>query len=244
MIAAVLAGAVAGCAPRPLLERALAARGGAVNGVVLEADADVYAAFPGRWTYARTFLAPERYAWRIDTSSGADLYVYDGEVVRAFVDEREVSRDASPTAPLISHARWTRVVLLHGLDAPGVTVSELPADALPDGVREALRVELPDGSTYLLGFDERTLLVRAEGPLDVWPVAQGTAVALFSDQRRTGAVLLPWAAHYTVGPYRVADETIRAACVDPRGLTPAAFADPALLPACAVGEEPASIDPR
>lgn len=224
--------------PRPLLERAIAARGGALHGVVLECEADVYVAFPGRWTYARTFLAPERYAWRIDTSAGADLYVYDGELVRAFVEGREVSQDANPDAPLISHARWTRVTLLQELDAPGVTVSEIPTTDMPPTVREALRVVLPDGSTYRLGFDERTLLVWAAGPLDVWPVAQGDAVAEYSAHRRAGDVLLPHATRYSVGPYRVADETVRAACVDPPALTPAAFADPRQLPDCPVAAAP------
>jgi hypothetical protein len=55
----------AGCTTRPLLERAIAARGGALQGVVLNAEAQVYAGVPGRWHYRRTYLAPDRYAWRI-----------------------------------------------------------------------------------------------------------------------------------------------------------------------------------
>jgi hypothetical protein len=232
-LAALLA---AGCTPRPLLERAIAARGGEVRGVVLEAAARVYAGVPGRWHYSRTYLAPDRYAWRIETAGEPDTYLFDGRVVRSFVGDAEVSSDASPAASLRTHARWTGVVLLAGLDAPGVTVAELLPDELPAGAREGLRVRFADGATYRLGFDDRTLLMWADGPLDLSPLASGPASARYADQRPAGGVLLPHRATYFAGTRELADESIDAACVNPPGLNAASFAAPTTLPPCP--EEP------
>ena len=57
MAIVAIAAIAAGCTARPLLERAIAARGGALQGVVLNAEAQVYAGVPGRWHYRRTYLA-------------------------------------------------------------------------------------------------------------------------------------------------------------------------------------------
>ncbi len=232
MAAILVALVVAGCATRPLLERAIAARGGAVHGIVLSAEARVYAGLPGRWHYRRVYLAPDRYAWRIETSGDADTYVFDGDVVKSFVGVSEVARDAGPTAPLRSHARWTGVVLLDGLDAPGVSVAELTPGEIPAGAREGLRVRFADGVTYRLGFDDRTLLVWADGPLDLSPLTSGLTSAQFSDQRASGGIVLPRRASYFAGSQRLADETIDAACINPATLTAASFDEPATLPAC------------
>ena len=222
----------AGCTPRPLLERALIARGGAVRSVLLCAEARVYAGVPGRWRFARAYLAPGRYAWRIDTAGEPDSYLFDGQVVRSFVGAAEVASDAAPTAPLRSHARWTGVMLLDGLDAPGVAVAELPAAALPAGAREGLQVRFTDGATYRLGFDDDAQLVVIEGPLDLWPLGSGPATVRYADPRPAGSVRLPSRATYFAGDRRLADETIRSATIAPPGLTPASFVDPAHLPPC------------
>lgn len=226
----------AGCTPRPLLERAIAARGGEVRGAVLNAEARVYAGVPGRWHYRRTYLAPDCYAWRIETTGDPDTYLFDGRVVRAFVGDAEVASDAGPAAPLRSHARWTGVTLLTGLDAPGVTVVELPPAELPPGASEGLRVGFADGTTYRLGFDDRTLLMWADGPLDVWPLASGPVSVRYADQRAAGGVLLPHRASYFAGSRQLAEESIDAACVNPPALTPASFTAPTTLPPCPSGQ--------
>ncbi len=231
----MLAVVVAGCTTRPLLERAIAARGGPVHGIVLDAEARVYAGVPGRWRFRRTYLAPDRYAWRIETAGEADTYVFDGSVVRSFVGDAEVAVDASPAAPLRSHARWTGVMLLDGLDAPGVAVAELAPADLPAGAREGLRIRFADGATYRLGFGDQTLLMWIDGPLDLSPLAHGPASARYDDQRPAGPLLLPYRATYFAGDQRLAEESIVGACVDPPSLTPDAFSDPASLPVC---EEP------
>jgi hypothetical protein len=222
----------AGCAPRPLLERAIAARGGPLHGVVLCAEARVFAGVPGRWRFTRAYLAPGRYAWRIETAGEPDSYLFDGSLVRSFIGDAEVARDASPGAALRSHARWTGVMLLDGLDAPGVAVEELPAAELPPGAEQGLRVRFADGATYRLGFDAAALLVSIDGPLDLWPLGRGPATVRYADPRPAGALRLPARATYLSGDHRLADESILAAIVDPPDLTPESFVEPGRLPPC------------
>jgi len=74
--------------------------------------------------------------------------------------------------------------------------------------------------------------VWVEGPLDLSPFGAGEITARFSDFRRRGTLWLPFAASYSLAGTSLADESVLAACVDPPGLTPAAFTDPARLPSC------------
>jgi len=230
MVAAVLL--LAGCAPRPLLDRAIRARGGPLHGMVIRAEAQVHAGAPGRWEWTRAFLAPDRYAWKIMTAADPHYHLYDGTTARSFIGAAEVSSDASPSAPLRSHARWTAVTNLDALRAPGVALAALPATELPSGAAEGLVATLPDGTRYRLAFDARTLLVWAQGPLDFSPVGKGDAIARFGDHRRAGRLLLPFTTSYALGDVRLADETARAICVDPSNLTPESFSNPAELPEC------------
>lgn len=223
--------AVAGAAPT-LLERAYAARGRAPHAVALRAEAKVYAGVPGRWPYTRFWLAPDRYAWRIDTAGDADSYLYDGRIVRAFIGAAEVASDASPDAPLRSHARWTRLMLLDGLDAPGTAVAALPSAELPAGVDAGLRVTFADGAAYRLGFDRAARLVWMTGPLDLWPIGSGPATVRYADHRLVEGSVIPFAATYYAGDKRLAEETILFACIDPAALTAAAFVGPEALPDC------------
>jgi hypothetical protein len=220
------------CARGPLLERAIRARGGPLHGLVLCAEAKVHEVLPGTWQYTRTLLVPDFYAWTIETAAEPEYELFDGRTVRSFVGPQEVGTDTTPTAPLRSHARWTAVVNLDALRAPGVTLTALSAAQLPPGVREGVRATFADGAVYRLGFDERTLLVWAAGPLDLSPLGRGEATVRFADYRRTGGLLLAFAASYALDGVALADETVLTACVDPPGLTPASFTDPRLLPPC------------
>jgi hypothetical protein len=223
---------VAGCAPRPLLERAIRARGGPLNGLVMRTENRVYVGAPGTWECTRVFLAPDRYAWKIVTAAEPHYHLFDGTTARSFIGQAEVSSDASPAAPLRSHARWTAVVNLDALRTLGVTVTPLEPTELPAGVREGLHVNFSDGTAYSLGFDERTLLAWARGPLDLSPAAKGDVTARFSDYRRTASLLLPFTTKYFVGALPLAEERAVAICVDPPGLTPSSFVDPAQFPEC------------
>lgn len=228
----LLAAALAACTPRPLLERAIAARGGAVEGLIVRVDADVYTGLPGAWQWTRALLLPDRYAWKVETSRDPDWYLFDGSTVRSFVGGAEVASDGSPRAPLRSHARFTAVANLDALAAPGVTLVPLAAADLPPGAREGLEARFADGAVYRLAFDERTLLIWAQGPLDLSPIGAGDATARFSQHRAAGGRLLPFAISYAFGDRRLAVESIRAACVNPPALTPASFLHPMALPDC------------
>jgi len=221
-----------GCTPRPLLERAIKARGGPLAGLVLSAETRVYAGVPGTWHYTRAFLAPDRYGWKIVTAADPICHLFDGTVVRCFIGAQEVSCDPSPRAPLRSHARWTAVVNLDALQASDLTLTALAAVDLPAGVHEGLLATFADGTEYRLGFDNRARLVWAQGPLDLSPVVKGDVTARFADHRRAGGLLLPFATSYSFGGSLLADEKILAACVDPSNLTAASFIDPASLPDC------------
>jgi hypothetical protein len=166
------------------------------------------------------------------TAAEPHYHAFDGTLVRYFIGTDEVSRDPSPRAPLRSQARWTAVVSLDVLRAPGIVVTPLARADLPVGVSEGFLATFPDNDTYRVGFDERTLLVWAQGPLDLSPVARGEATARFGEHRRSGGLWLPFVASYAFGATRLADERVLAACVAPPGLTPTAFTDPIQLPAC------------
>lgn len=198
----------------------------------MEAEAEVYVGAPGTWRYTRAFLSPGLYGWRIVTADEPISHLFDGTAVHCFIGETLVSCDPSPHAPLRTHARWTAVVNLDALRAPGVAVTPLAAGELPDGIREGLAATFPDGARYRLGFDDRTLLVWAEGPLDLSPVVVGAVTARFADHRPAAHLLLPFAASYRFGADTIVDEKVLAACVDPPDLTAASFGDPRKLPGC------------
>ena len=228
-LALALAG---GCAPRPPLVRAIHARGGPLRAVVREVEAEVFVGAPGRWNWRTTFLYPDRYAWTIFTAAGADHYLFDGAMTRAFVDNNPVSVDAAPDAPLRSHARFTAVANLDALLLPGVQVTPLPAPELPEGAAWGLAaVFAGDGARYRLGFDDRDLLVRVEGPLRLPPLGAGTLNARFEDFHRTNGLFLPYRTVYAFGAVPLANERAVAVCPNIR-LAPEAFHMPAALPSC------------
>jgi hypothetical protein len=223
---------VSACASPPLVERAIRARGGALNGIVRTAEADVYAGFPGTWRWRTTFMPPDRYAWSIDTAGEPNHYVYDGEAVRAFVGDHEVSIAAPASAPLTSHARFTAVAHLDVLRAAGVRTAALTPDELPAGVAAGLRITLPDGTTYRLGFDARLLLLWVSGPANLQPLGEGELTARFGDFRRVRGYLLAYRTVYDFQGSRLADERALAVCPNPPGLEQGAFVSPGRLPSC------------
>jgi len=232
--AAALALAV-GCAPRPLLEQAIRARGGPLTTVVREVEAEVHVGFPGRWRWRTAFTVPDRYAWTIFTASEPSHFLYDGSSVRAFIGGREVAVDAARGAPLRSHARFAAVVNLDALRLPGVSVAPLAPDELPPGATAALAVVFADdGSRYRLGFDERTLLVWAAGSVSLPPLGQGELTVRFADFRRARRLLLPFRTTYTFGGAPLAEEQALAVCPLAARLPEESFRAPASVPDCEV----------
>lgn len=189
--------------------------------------------YPGTWRSRLVFQRPERFAWTIETVAEPDHYLFDGEVVRAFVGAGLVSTDADPGAPLRTYARFTAVMLLDALGRPDADVRELAADAVPAGASAGLAVRFADGGgPFVLGFDDGARLVSVEGPLDLPSVGRGTVTAELSDFDRVRGWVLPRRIRYRVGDRVVVDERAVALCPDPPGLGPEAFRDPAALPAC------------
>jgi hypothetical protein len=223
---------VGGCGPAPLLDRAIRARGGPLNGVVVSVEDTVYAGESGTWQCVRTFLAPDRFAWKIVTTGDPIYHLFDGATVRCFIGTAEVSSDTRTCAPLRTQARWTAVVSLDTLRAPGVALSQLSPAELPPGAREGLVATFSDGATYRLGFDQQLLLVWAQGPIDLSPFGKGVITAQFGDHHRTGGLLLPYTTSYALGTARLADERVMSACVAPSGLTAESFTNPTKLPDC------------
>jgi hypothetical protein len=232
---AIGAMALAGCAPRPLLERAIHARGGPVQSVIRAAEADVEAGFPGAWQWQTAFLAPDRYAWSIVTATGVDHYLFDGSTVRAFIAGRQVATDTAPGAPLRTQARFVAVTNLDTV-AGAAAVTALPRDELPPGVAAGLAVELrDDGARYRLGFDDRGLLVWATGPVDMSQIGSGELTARYDDFRRIGGLWLPFRTTYELGSRRLAVERTLRLCPNDPALTSASFETPERLPSCDPG---------
>ena len=231
-VLAVLA-LLAGCAPRPLLARAIRARGGPLDGVVREVEARVLRGVPGIWTWRTVFAVPDRYAWTIYTAAEPNHLLFDGTTARTFAGGQLVASEAGTTAVLRTHARFTAAMNLDALLLPGVQTAPLTAAELPAGAVSGLvAVYADDGSRYRLGFDARDLVVVCEGPIALPPVAAGRLEARPSDYRRERRWLLPHATAYALDGAPLAAETARAVCPAPGVLGPDAFRDPAGLPTC------------
>jgi hypothetical protein len=226
---AALAAVAAACAPRPpLLDRAIAARGGPLPALVREVDAEVERGFPGTWRWRTVQATPDRWAWSLTTADQPNHYLFDGRVVRAFVGDALVSEDATPTAPLRVQARFMAVVGLDALRLPGVVVT--PVDSA------TLAVVFPDrGDRYTVAFDAAALVVRVEGPGDFSPFATGRLVATFDDVRAVAGYRLAHRVRYALDGEPLAVERVRRACPLPGGLPDSAFAAPRALPACGDG---------
>ena len=223
----------AACAPRPLLDRAIRARGGPLHSVVRQVEARVYTGFPGLWHWRTAFLAPDRYAWTIFTSGEPDHYLFDGVATRAFIGQREAALDPDRGAPLRTHARFTAVANLDVLRAPGVRVASLPAGELPPGTAAGLTVMfIDDGTRYRVAFDDRARLVWMAGPLALPPLGAGEVMARFTDFRSVDGFVLPFRTSYTFATQALADERTLAVCPNDPRLAERAFREPEALPDC------------
>ena len=225
---------LAGCAPRPLVARAIRARGGPLHSLVREVEAEVRMGIPATWRWRTVFLLPDRYAWTIYTTGEPDHYLTDGRTTRAFVGSRLVTEEAGPTA-LRTHARFTAVQNLDALLLPGVAVEALAAGDLPAGTTAGLAVVFADdGARYRLGFDAQDRLVYVAGALALPPFADGQVEARVTEFRRVQGLELPSRTTYRIGERVLSEERTLAACPDPPGLDASVFAAPAALPTCEV----------
>jgi hypothetical protein len=235
-VLAVVVMVAGACAPRPLLVRALHARGGPLRGLVRDASARVTTGFPGTWRWQTAFLVPDCYAWTIYTTGEPDHYLFDGVTARTYVGQRLVASEAGAAAPLRTQARFAAVMNLDALFLPGVSVQPLAPGRLPAETVSGLEaVFADDGSRYRLGFDGHDRLVAVDGSVVLPPAGEGHLEARLSDFRATGRWRLPYRVDYAFRGEPLASEETLAACPDPPDLDAAAFAAPARLPACGDG---------
>jgi len=223
----LLALAVAGCA-RPLLERAIAARGGALQSLSRASQADVVRGFPGEWAWRFEYRVPDQLRWTIETYGEAQSVSYDGRTVRYFLGSATLPTPPAALGDFASIARWTSVTTLDALALdPDVVLRELPAGERPAGAAAALEVSYrSDGARYLLSFDGSDRLVAAEGPVAVPTIVAGRMRATVSGFTTTAGYLLPTVGDYTIEGEPFFRETVlRWVPNDPR-LVPASFAAP------------------
>jgi hypothetical protein len=243
VLAVLLAGG--GCAPRPLLERAIRARGGAVDAVVRVSDVDVHSGFPGRWRWRTVFLPPDRYAWSVETTHDPMHYLFDGTIMRVYLGGALTAEDASPDAPLRSHARVVGVALLDVLRAPNVSVRELAREELPPECRAGLAAAFADPpAVYRVCLDDRLLVRRVDGPVDLSPIGRGTVSVRFDELRRVDGLVFARRARWLLDERLLADECVTHLCVAPPELDAASFHDPSTLPGCErpLGSRPCVVD--
>ena len=220
---------VTACAPRGIVDRAIAARGGPLPGLVRESDVQVARGFPGAWQWRTVWAPPERYAWSIVTNDQPYHYLFDGIVVRAFIGEGLASQGAAEAAAgLRTHARFVAVANLDVLRLPGVQVR-----SLPDASGTVLDVVFADrGDRYRVRLDADGLVSRVEGAVDLSPVGLGMLVAMYDEPRTVSGRRLAHRIRYTLDGEALAEEHVRRTCVLETSPLATAFASPAALPAC------------
>jgi len=226
-LAVGLVALAAACTPRAPVERAIAARGGPIAGVVRESNVRVLQTFPGDWQWTTVAAFPDRYAWSIVTNDQPHHYLFDGTRVRAYIGEQEVA-EATGSAGLETHARFVAVANLDVLRQPGVTVT-----ATPNGQGTQLDATFADtGARYRVQLDRDDVVRRVEGPIDLSPMAKGTLVATYDDDRDVGGRRLPQHIHYELDGAPLADERVVRTCLLEKSPPADAFASPATLPRC------------
>jgi hypothetical protein len=199
IVVLMLAPVAAGCT-RPLLERAITARGGDLVSLSRVADAEVSRGFPGAWSWRLDYRVPDQLRWTIETYGEDQSIAFDGTQVRYYLGSAALPQVPSALADFMSIVRWTSVTTLDALASdPAVSVRELPRAALPAGAAAALEVIYrDDGDRYVLSFDGGDRLVGAEGPIVVPTIASGRMRATYADFSSTGGYDLPRSCTYTI----------------------------------------------
>lgn len=173
------------------------------------------------------FLAPDHYRFTLLTAGRDQHYVYDGETLRAFIGDAEISSTTGSDArAFASHARWMAVISLAPLrGVQGLEIEEIPPveSALPAGRR--LSVRFADGDRYRLSFDAAGHLALARGPIVIPGIGEGELVARFVDYRRVGSFELPFGTRYSLGGEPLFDERVTRFVPQDPSLEEASFAE-------------------
>lgn len=228
VVGALLAATLGSACTRPLLERAITARGGALTSLSRDAEADVHAGFPGRWRWRLEYAVPDRLRWTIETYGEEQSVSFDGSTVRYFLGSAPIPAAPAALGDFRTVVRWTAVTTLDALrDDPQVEVRELPRAGLPAGTASALEVTYrADGARYLLWFDAADLLVAAEGPIALPTIASGRMRATYTQFATTGGYVLPARGTYTLDDRPFFDERVLRWTPNDARLVPASFQRP------------------
>lgn len=223
----LLAALGTGCT-RSLLDRAIAARGGALASLSREADADVHTGFPGQWRWRLDYAVPDRLRWTIETYGEEQSVTFDGSTVRYYLGSAPIPSAPEALGDFRSVVRWTAVTTLDALrDDPTLEVRELQREGLPAGIAAALEVTYrADGARYALWFDDADLLVGAEGPIALPTIASGRMRAAYAEFAKTGGYRLPARGTYTLDGRPFFDETVRRWIPNDPRLGPSSFQGP------------------
>jgi hypothetical protein len=219
-----------GCT-RPLLERAIAARGGPLQSLSREVEADVYAGFPGTWNWRFDYRVPDALRWTIETYGEEQSVTFDGETVRFYLGDAAVAEAPPALGDFRSEVRWMQVTTLDAIGhETGIVAHEIERRDLPPGVAAGLDVTFPDGARYQLFFDDADLLIAADGPIVLPTIAVGRMHAVFSDFRQAGGYQLPYRGSYTLDAQPLFDERVQGYVANDPGLTAASFRGPPARP--------------
>lgn len=223
----LLALAVSGCA-RPLLERAIAARGGSLQSLSRTSTADVTRGFPGEWAWRFDYRVPDRLRWTIETYGEEQSIAFDGTTVRYFLGTAALPEAPAALADFASIVRWTAVTTLDALARdPDVALRELPREETPPGAASALEVLYrSDGARYVVSFDAADRLIAAEGPIAVPTIATGRMHAAYADFTTVDGYVLPRVGDYTLDGAPFFRETVRRWVPNDPRLGPDGFTGP------------------
>jgi len=228
VLLAIAATALAtGCA-RGLLERAIAARGGALSSLSRVVEAEVHAGFPGRWQWRFDYRVPDQLRWTLDTYGEEQSFAFDGRAVSFYLGSARVAAAPPAVEDFRSHVRWIAVTTLDVLAiADDLVVRDLEPGELPaEVVAGLLATYRDDGARYALYFDEADLLVAAEGPIVLPTIAAGKMSASYSQFRNAAGYLLPYHGSYTLDGQPFFDETVLRYVPNDPLLTPESFRGP------------------
>ena len=184
---------------RPLLERAIDARGGSIERIERSADGIVHVGLPGRWRWRLVFQPPERMRFTLITAGEDQQWVTDGRTASTLLGSTVVSSEPLADSEALSIVRWVAVVHLDALRDPALfRTRELAHEELPEGRAAGLLVETVTGPAlgYRLLFDRQLRLVEVFGPLTVPAIASGRVHAELSDFRQVDGRWLPFRVRY------------------------------------------------
>lgn len=203
-----LASGPVACTPN-LVERAIEARGGALDSYGKSVDAEVFFGIPGTWSWEVAYRAPESFRWSLETYGEEQHLVFDGTNMRHLLGGAALPPVAADEA-VRSQAGWFAVTSLDVLEDPRARWRELPPSALPEGVARGLVAELAGApEPFRLYFDDRTLLVGASGRVAMAPIGAGALEATFSQFREVDGFLLPFAGAYELNGTPLMRESVR-----------------------------------